>query len=108
MIANLMLSQTIAMESVGYAATVILLLASAIGAWIAALMVKRRWIMICVGAGGSYYLTLLAITALFFGGQYQAVGVTALLVFGGAGAVGLLGITKKNGNGNRRQKYRFG
>ena len=106
--ANLVLSETVGMEKVGYAATVILLLASAIGAWIAAWMVKRRWIMICIGAGGSYYLSLLAITALFFGGQYQAVGVTALLVFGGCGAVGLLGVTKQNGKGNRRSKYRFG
>ena len=36
----------------------------------------------CLAAGGGYYLCLLAITALFFGGQYQGVGVTALMVLG--------------------------
>lgn len=106
--ANLVLSEKFPAESIGYAATVILLIAAAAGAWMAALSVKRRWIMVCLGTGGSYYLTLLAITALFFGGQYQAMGVTALLVLGGCGAVGLLGITKEKKKGRRPKKYRFG
>jgi putative membrane protein (TIGR04086 family) len=106
--ANLVLSEKLPFESVGYAATIVLLLSSALGAWLAAVLVKRRWMMICVGAGGMYYMSLLAITALFFGGQYQAVGVTALLIFGACGAVGFLGLTKDNGKRKKVKKYRFG
>lgn len=105
--ANLVLSEKIPVESVGYSATLILLLASALGAWVAAGLVRRRWMVICIGAGGTYYLSLLAITALFFGGQYQAVGVTALLVFGACGAVGFLGLTKEGGKRKKAKKYRF-
>ena len=106
-IANLVLSEKIEAQSIGYGAAVILLAASALGAWISSVLVKRRWMLICLGAGGSYYLMLLAITALFFGGQYQGMGVTALLVLGGCGAVGLLGLRGEKQGGKRTRKYRF-
>ena len=105
--ANLVLSGKLKTENVGYSAIIILLLASFIGAWICAVMVKRRWLLMCLGAGGIYYLSLLAITALFFGGQYQGLCVTALAVLGGSGAVGLLGIKGKNRSRNRALTRRF-
>ena len=106
-IANLILSEKLAEEAVGYGAVVVLLLASAIGAWLSAILVKRRWMLVCLGAGGIYYLLLLSVTALFFGGQYQGMGVTALLVLGGSGAVGLLGLGGKKSSGKKAKKYRF-
>lgn len=105
-VANLILGEKIAESAIGYAAIVILLLASGVGAWLAAMLIKRRWMVVCLGAGGIYYLTLLGITALFFGGQYQGMGVTALVVLGGCGAVGLLGLRGESGSGKRRKKYR--
>lgn len=105
--ANLIMSEKIAETAVGYAATVILLLSAVLGAWMAALLTKRRWMIVCLGAGGIYYLTLLAITALFFGGQYQGMGVTALLILGGCGAVGLLGLRGEKGSRKSAKKYRF-
>lgn len=105
--ANLVLSGKLQVQSIGYAAVVILLLASSMGSWISAIMIKRRWLVVCLGTGGSYYLMLLAITALFFGGQYQGMGVTAMLVLGGCGAVGLLGLKGERGAGKKTKKYRF-
>ena len=103
--ANLILGQKIQETAIGYGAIIILLLASSIGAGLAAMLVKRRWMVVCLGAGGLYYLTLIGITALFFGGQYQGMGVTALAVLGGCGAVGLLGLRGERSGAKRRKKY---
>lgn len=106
-VANLVLSEKIETEAIGYGAIIILILASSAGAWVCAVMVKRRWMLMCLGGGGSYYLSLLAITALFFGGQYEGMGVTALAVLGGSGAVGLLGIKGDKSSRKRSKNRRF-
>jgi hypothetical protein len=49
-----------------------------------------------MASGAGYYLTLLAMTALFFGGQYQGMGVTLGLVLAGAGTATLLSVKRKN------------
>ena len=105
--ANLILSEKLKTEGIGYVAVTILLLASAVGAWCATGMIKRRRVMVCAGVGGLYYISLLAITALFFGGQYQGMGVTALVVMGGCGAVGLLGLREKKSGRKKIKKYHF-
>ena len=105
--ANLVLCEKMQTEGIGYAAVIILLMASACGAWLAAALVMRRRLLVCLGVGGSYYAALLAITALFFGGQYQGMGVTALVVLGGCGAVGLFGLAPKKKTRNRRKNFRF-
>ena len=106
-IANLVLSGKMVAETIGYGAMLIVLFASALGAWISAGLIKRRWMVVCLGTGGSYYLVLLAITALFFGGQYQGMGVTVLLVLGGCGAVGLLGLRGEKTRSKKVRKYQF-
>lgn len=104
--ANLILSQRIGEGAIGYCAIVALLLSSAVGARLAAVVVKRRWMIVCMAVGGIYFLTLLGITALFFGGQYQGIGVTALMIFGGSGCVGMLGLRAESNGNKRRKKYR--
>lgn len=106
-VANLLITEKIGENAIGYGAIIILLLSSAVGSWLAALLIKHRWMIVCLGAGGCYFLTLLAITALFFGGQYQGMGVTALAVLGGSGAVGLLGLNRENRSRKRGKKFRF-
>lgn len=107
LMANLMLSEKLMVESIGYGAVIVILLSSSIGAWLAIGMTKRRKMVVCAGVGGLYYLCLLAITALFFGGQYQGMGVTALLVLGGSLAVGLLSLSGNRTRGKKGKKYRF-
>ena len=105
--ANLIVSEKISEASIGYCSMIIILLSSSLGALLAACMIKHRWLPVCLGAGGIYYLILLATTALFFGGQYQGMGVTALAVLGGCGTVGLLGINRGEGKSRKRKKRSF-
>lgn len=105
-ITYLLLGEKIPESAIGYGSMAILLLSSALGALIAAGTVKRRWMVVCLAAGGLYFLTLLGITAMFFGGQYQGMGVSALLILAGSGAVGLLGLRGERGVGKRHKKYR--
>lgn len=87
----------------GYGVMLTLLCASAIGALIGVGCIKRRRLLVCAACGVGYYVVLLALTALFFGGQYHAVGVTALLVIAGSICVGILG---GKGEGKRKKSRR--
>jgi putative membrane protein (TIGR04086 family) len=87
--------EALEINSVGYGAMVILLAASFLGALTAKVRIKHRYLVVCLLTGVGYYLVLLGITAMFFGGQYQGMGVTLALVLAGSGAAGLLSIKKK-------------
>lgn len=92
----------------GYCALVILVLSSALGAWLAMARIRRLRMQVCLLTGLCYYLLLLAMTALLFGGQYEGMGITALAVLGGSGSVAVLGAqTGKHGKGyHRKSAYR--
>ena len=92
----LMDGETLQMNSVGYGSMVILLVSSMAGPLVAKSLIKHRALLVCVASGAGYYLTLLAMTALFFGGQYQGMGVTLGLVLAGAGTATLLSVKRKN------------
>jgi putative membrane protein (TIGR04086 family) len=104
--AHFVLSETISENAIGYAAMAALYLSAALGSLIAARMIKRRRMVVCLATGGIYFLTLLGMTALFFGGQYQGIGVTALVVLGGSGTIGLLGLRQGKGRGIKHKKIR--
>lgn len=93
-------------SGIGYGSMVILLGASVLGAAAAAGKIKHRRLFVCGMSGVIYYGTLLAITALFFGGQYQGMGVTALVVLAGCGIVILLGMKQGRRGVRRRNKIR--
>ena len=88
----------------GYLAMVILLASSAVGAIVAEGTIQRLRAQMCLAAAGGYYLSLLVVTAVFFGGQYQGMGVTALMVACGSALVILLAPGGKNRAGCRRRK----
>lgn len=91
-------------EQIGYCSMLALLLGAVMGAVTAVRKIQRRRILVCMMSGGVYFLVLLAITAMFFGGQYQGVGVTFLLILGGS-VIGALA-TNREGNRLTRKKYR--
>ena len=91
---------------IGYLVMAILLLSSAAGAAVAAGTIQRLRGQMCLAAGGGYLLSLLAVTAVFFGGQYRGMGVTALMVLCGSVLVILLAPGGKNRAGCRRRKKR--
>ena len=91
----LLVSGKMSEDMIGYCAMAILFLASVFGSWVAALQVKRQRFHVCLITGVSYYLVLVSITALFFGGQYQGMGVTAILVGVGNLLTVLIGLKGK-------------
>lgn len=94
-------SETIPESAIGYGSAVILLTASFGAAMVAFGRIKRQRALVCMAAGGIYFLLLLSVTALFFGGQYTGMGVTALLILAGSGTALLLGL---NGGGGKRHR----
>lgn len=97
----LVLGNTVSESVLGYISIGILLLASALGAWVASAKIKRRPMLVCLLTGGGYLASLLAATAVFFGGQYQGVVASAAAVMAGSIMTGLLGL-KGAGVGKRR------
>lgn len=102
----LILRGSIPEDWVGYGAMVILLLSSAAGAAVATERIKRLRAQIGLAAGALYYGCLLAMTALFFGGIYRGMGVTALMVLCGSALVILLAPRGRNRAGCRKRKKR--
>ena len=50
-------------------------------------LVKRMRLQVCLLCGACYYIILIGMTALLFGGQYRGLGVTALIVIAGSAIV---------------------
>lgn len=83
-------------------AAIILMLSAFIGALIAYGRVKKQRLQISVITAAVYYLCLLAITALFFGGQFAGAGTGAIVVILGCCAAALLGISP-----GKKRKFQF-
>lgn len=94
-VAKLIADEVLRETAIGYGAMAVILMASVCGSLIAVNKVKKRRLQVSLLVGAGYLVMLLAVTALFFGGQYQGMGVTALLIFAGSGAVILLGSRNK-------------
>ena len=100
-IAKMVSDEKLAEENIGYGVMVLLFTASAAGAAVANRRIKRQKLLVSALSGVLYLGILLSITDLFFGGQYEAVGVSALLVMSGSLVTALL-----SGSGNRGAKRR--
>ena len=69
--------------SMGYLQAAILLLSSIVGAMLAVSIAKQKRLLIGLSSGAAYFASLIAITALFFKGQYSGVVETALTILAG-------------------------
>lgn len=107
-IAKLVDGEVIAENAIGYGALFTLLSAAMAGAFCSSRKIKRQRLLVCLLSGLIYYITLLSITAIFFGGQYKGMGVTALVIAGGCGAVILMGMRqgKVKGKAFRKKVHR--
>lgn len=90
----LLVSEKLGEGSIGYITVILLLLSSILGAFTSFSFVKRKRVPICLIAGSVYFLSLLAMNALFFRGMYGGVGESALVVFAGCLSVAILGLTE--------------
>lgn len=91
-------------SSIGYCAMTLILLSSIAGAAVAVAKIKRRRVFVCAISGLIYFGILLSMTALFFGGQYQGIGATALLVIAGCTIVAMFGLKREKAPKYRRRK----
>lgn len=103
-LAKLVDMERLAWENIGYGIMILLLLAPFFGSMAAYAKIKRQRMLVCAVSGVIYFGMLLSITALFFGGQYDSIGVTAGLVLAGSIAAGLLGL--RGGGGKKGRKLR--
>ena len=103
-LAKLVDMEIIPQDKIGYGIMVLLLLCAFLGANEACRRVKRQYMIVSAISAGFYYSMLLSVTALFFGGQYSGMGVTAVLVLCGS----LLAVFLRSGNreGRKRRKIR--
>lgn len=108
LLAWLIVTQKMDISSIGYGCGMILIFSSAVGAWLTTTKVKVKQLLITGIFAGCYYLLLLGMTALLFGGQYQGMGVTAICVFLGAGGTLLLTLVpnKSRKKGAKIRAYR--
>ena len=103
-LAYLIQKESVAYDAMGYGIMMILLGSSLAGSYLAWRKIKHRRAAVCLATGGTFFLMLLSITALFFGGQFEAVGVTALLIFSGSASVILAGLGQGRADRHRVRK----
>ena len=93
-------------DAVGYGIAGMILLSAYLGAVTAWKRIRRQRLMICMMSGLVYWGSLLSVTALFFGGQFEAVGVTVLLIAGGCLCAVMTGAERKRPSGRAgKRKY---
>lgn len=97
--------ELVAQSGIGYGVLVILLLASLLGTAAAYGKIKHRRLVVCALSGGLYFGALVCMTALFFGGQYRGLGVTALVILAGSLSVALLGLRGEKKRHPRLKKW---
>lgn len=105
-LAKLMEGEILPEENIGYGVMLLLLVSAFLGSAIACKRVKRQYLLTAVLTGVVYVGILLSITALFFGGQYSAVGVTILLVFCGSLLAAMLFSRERKGRKPRKSKVK--
>lgn len=76
--------EIIRFEMIGYCIIFILMSSAYIYAKIAYERIKQKRVIVQACAAAIYFMVLLGLNFLCFGGQYQAVGVTFMCVCGGA------------------------
>ena len=102
LISLLVSKEIIGFGSIGYGIVFVLITSSYLSAKISYLKIKQKRIQISVIAAGIYFLILMIVNILFYGGEYTAVGVTLACVICGA-VVSLLGNTTSKGLHQKRR-----
>ena len=100
-IAKLLDTLVIQWIQAGYWIMGMLFAASFLGGKTAIMAMKHQRILVSFMAGLLYWGILLCITALFFGGDFSAVWVTAGIILAGCGSAAL--ITGSKGKKNRKK-----
>lgn len=106
-LAWLIVGEKLQHSRMGYGIMAILTVSAFLGAKTASAKIQRRRLLVCAGAGAVYFGMLLAVTALFFGGQYSGVRETCLMILCGCALAFLLKKPARNGSGASKIKIRY-
>lgn len=104
--AYMIASEAIGESNIGYASMITLVAATVAGAATAVAKTKRLRLQISLLTGSAYFLTLLATTALFFGGQFDGVTTTLILIMIGSLLVTLIPQKKNEWRRHAGKRYR--
>lgn len=105
LLAVLISREVVQEDAIGYGVMAILFLSAAVGGSAAYSRIRHRCMVVFALSGLSYLVTLTGLTALFFGGQYEGIFPTAMLIIGGSG-VGFLRSASASRGGKSRKKTR--
>lgn len=107
-IAKIIERQIVAENNSGYLIAAAMIISSYAGCEIAIKQCKRRLILVAILSGVVYTISLLSITALFFGGEYEAIFPTTSLIFCGCVTVILFNLYYANRKKEMRKvKHRY-
>lgn len=99
-------SGTIPESAMGYGALGILTLSSMAGALTGGWKVQEKRLYLCLLVAALYVALLLAMTATFFGGQYEGVGLSVIMAVLGAFGAAIVGQGRGNGRNLRKSKIK--
>ena len=104
LLTSMIAGERLELGGLGYGIMAIQFLAGVTGAVTAMLAVKRQKMQVCLLTGLGYYLVLLASNAMFFGGQYDGVLTTGLILLAACGITAILGSREAKAGNRRRRK----
>ena len=96
--------ETISIDSMGFGIVVILFVSTFAASMVATWYAKGKKMQISLITAGVYFLTLLAMNAIFFGGEYRGVGVYLLVVILSGAVAAFVGM---GGGKSRKHKIKF-
>ena len=101
-------SERLGQGGVDTGSLVILLVGSAAASVVSTLLFREKRLLVCVLSAVCFALIMLAMTAVFFGGQYSGLLPSGLVILAGSGCVCILGAVpqKKHNHGRRKVKNR--
>lgn len=99
--------EVVRQENLGYGVMVILFLGGAMAFGASYRRIKRRRLLVFVLSAVGLLGSLTALTALFFGGQFEGIFPTAMLIIGGSGTAFLLSARKGTGEKHRKMGKHF-
>lgn len=107
LLAKLLDSQKLGWEQTGYWIMVMLFAAAFAGGKVGIAAIKRQRLAVSAMCGLLYWGLLLCMTALFFGGNFNAVPETALIIIAGSGCAAMVSLPQKKGRGRKIRKRKL-
>lgn len=104
--AFLIAEEKMTMSTLGYGALLTVIISVLTGSVTGILTAGNKHLLVSLITAGAYFLCLLSVTALFFGGQYENLLPTLIAVLGSGLAAALLSLRFGSGNNRTGSKYK--